>query len=924
MGTEKRIYFFEEGSKDMKDLLGGKGANLAEMTRLGLPVPPGFTITTKVCKEYLESGSLPKGLEEEIREAMAELEKRIGRKFGDAEKPLLVSVRSGAPISMPGMMDTVLNLGLNDESVEGLAQESGNPTFAYDSYRRFIQMFSDVVQGLDLHEFEKILKQVKKEEGVQYDKDLSADALKRLVDEYKKLYEKLKREPFLQDPWEQLFATVEAVFRSWNNERAIEYRKHEGIPDDLGTAVNVQVMVFGNLGENSATGVAFTRNPSSGEKMLYGEFLPQAQGEDVVAGIRTPLPVDELKKLMPDAHAKLVRTAELLEKHYRDMQDIEFTIMDGKFYILQTRSGKRTGVAAVKIAHDMVQEGLITKEEAIMRLTARDIENCLFPTILWIDEKKARYYGIDPEKLEQYLAEGKSISEIIQLERPTSTIAPLMGTGLAAGPGAATGIAVFESKKAAEMARNQNLPIILIRPETSPDDFPGMAASQGILTLRGGATSHAAIVSRQIGKTCIVGASDKSGLKIKKKDGTYLLQSAGGKYEVKEGDWITLDGYNGRVFPLRLPIVRRTELPSELNTILEWADSFAKLYVRANADKPSDTELALRFGAKGIGLARTEHQFFETERQPIMKKMIMARTTEERKKYLDKLLKFQIEDFKGLFKVLKEYPAIIRLIDPPLHEFLPREIELLEKIYKENLGPESEEYQVLQRVRELQEANPMLGLRGVRLGLLYPEIIEMQVRAIIIAAIEVQKEERFKVKPEIMIPLVISAEEFREARKIVDETARQIFQETGDTVEYKVGTMIEVPRAALVAGKIAAGEEGAEFFSFGTNDLHQMTLGFSRDDVGKFLPLYLDKKLLPVDPFVGIDEEGVGRLMKICVKEGRAARSDISIGICGEAGGNPQAIDFCHRIGLDYVSASPYRVPVARLAAAQARLRHSG
>ncbi len=922
MTQEKRIYFFEEGSKDMKNLLGGKGANLAEMTRLGLPVPPGFTITTKVCKEYLENKSLPKGLMDEVRQAVHEIEKKVGRKFGDTKKPLLVSVRSGAPISMPGMMDTVLNLGINDETVEALARESNDFKFAYDSYRRFIQMFADVVQGLDIRKFEEVLERIKKEERVEYDKDLSADALKRVVNEYKKLYEQLKGEPFPQDPWEQLKAAIEAVFRSWNNERAIEYRKHEGIPDDLGTAVNIQTMVFGNLGKNSATGVAFTRNPSSGEKTLYGEFLPQAQGEDVVAGIRTPLPVEELKKLMPKAHEELVRAAELLEKHYKDMQDIEFTIMDGKFYILQTRSGKRTGVAAVKIAHDMVQEGLITKEEAIMRLTARDIENCLFPTILWVDEKKARYQNIDPERLDQLLAEGKAISEIIQLERPITTAAILMGTGIAAGPGAAAGIAIFDSKKAVDVAKAQNKPVILIRPETSPDDFPGMAASQGILTLRGGATSHAAIVSRQIGKTCIVGSADKSGLKITTVNGVSALSSADGSIIVKEGEWITLDGYNGRIFPGRLPIIRRRELPPELNTILEWADAIAKLYVRTNADKPADTELALRFGAKGIGLARTEHQFFETERQPIMKKMIMARTKEERIKYLDQLLKFQVEDFKGLFKALKEYPAIIRLIDPPLHEFLPREVELLEKIYKENLGPESEEYQVLQRVRELQEANPMLGLRGVRLGLLYPEIIEMQVKAIITAAIEVKKEEKFDVKPEIMIPLVVSAEEFREARKIVDETAKKVIKEAGVLVDYKVGTMIEIPRAALVAGKIAAGEDGAEFFSFGTNDLHQMTLGFSRDDVGKFLPLYLEKKLLPVDPFVGIDEEGVGRLMEICVKEGREARPDISIGICGEAGGNPQAIEFCHRIGLDYVSASPYRVPVARLAAAQAQLKY--
>lgn len=625
---------------------------------------------------------------------------------------------------------------------------------------------------------------------------------------------------------------------------------------------------------------------------------------------------------MPQAYEELVQAAELLEKHYKDMQDIEFTIMDGKFYILQTRAGKRTGVAAVKIAHDMVQEGLITKEEAILRLTARDIENCLFPTILWVDEKKARYQDIDPERLEAWIAEGKTVSDIIQKEHPTIAKATVMGTGLAAGPGAAAGIAVFESKKAAEIAKSQNKPVILIRPETSPDDFPGMAASQGILTLRGGATSHAAIVSRQIGKTCIVGAADKSGLKITKVDGVAALTSADGSIVVKEGEWITLDGYNGRVFPGRLPIVKRTELPVELNTILEWADHIAKLYVRTNADKPADTELALRFGARGIGLARTEHQFFESERQPIMKKMIMARTKEERMTYLNQLLKFQIEDFKGLFKVLKEYPAIIRLIDPPLHEFLPREIELLEKIYKENLGPDSEEYQVLQRVRELQEANPMLGLRGVRLGLLYPEIIEMQVRAIITAAIEVKNEDGFDVKPEIMIPLVVSAEEFKEARKIVVEAAKQVMSEAGVNIDYKVGTMIEVPRAALVAGKIAEGKDGAEFFSFGTNDLHQMTLGFSRDDVGKFLPLYLDKKLLPVDPFVGIDEEGVGRLMEICVKEGREARPDISIGICGEAGGNPQAIEFCHRIGLDYVSASPYRVPVARLSAAQAQLKY--
>ena len=817
-------------------------------------------------------------------------------------------------------MDTILNLGLNDVTVEGLAKKTNNPRFAYDSYRRFIQMFSNVVKGLSLEHFENILAEIRKKAGVQYDKDLNVDYLKEVISQYKKLYKEKLGEDFPQDVYEQLYAAVEAVFKSWNNERAIAYRKHEGIPDTLGTAVNVQMMVFGNMGDNSATGVAFTRNPATGEKHLYGEYLPNAQGEDVVAGIRTPHPIEDMAKELPEAYKKLVEIAELLEKHYKDMQDIEFTIMEGELFILQTRAGKRTGVAAAKIAHDMVKEGLITKETAIMRIKPRDVENTLFPTILWKDEGKRKYFDIAPDLLEEELNHGKTLTEILEEHHPLEKKAKVIGKGLPAGPGAASGIAVFDSKRAEKIAKENHTPVILVRPETSPDDFAGMAASEGILTLRGGMTSHAAIVSRQIGKRCVVGA-EPSGLHIKDLDSAQPKLVAEDGVEIKEGEWITINGFNGEVYPGRLPIVRPSELPAELKELLNWCDEIADIGVRTNADKPNDTTIAINFGAKGIGLARTEHQFFEKERQPIMKKMIMAETTEERKKYLDQLLKFQIEDFVGLFKAAKGYPVIIRLIDPPLHEFLPSEVELVEKIYRENLPKDAEEYKILERVRTLKEANPMLGLRGVRLCLLYPEIAEMQTRAILEAACQV-KREGYEVHPEIMVPLISTAEEFQEGRKIIDQTAEKVFEEQKMRVDYKVGTMIEIPRAALVAGKIAGGEKGAEFFSFGTNDLHQMTFGFSRDDVGKFLPMYIEKGILKVDPFVTIDEEGTGRLMKICVDEGRAARPDLSIGICGEQGGDPQSIDFCYRIGLDYVSASPFRIPVARLAAAQATIRH--
>ena len=898
--SEKYVYrFFSrekcEGSAEMKNLLGGKGANLAQMTSLGLPVPPGFVISTKACLHFLANNNeYPEGLSEQIEEALTELEQVNGKKLGDNKDPLLVSVRSGAAISMPGMMDTVLNLGLNDVSVEGLAKKTSNPRFAYDAYRRFIYMFADVVMGLSKDYFEKELEKMKEKQGVKFDSELSAEALKELVEINKKVYEEHLGEPFPQDPKEQLDKAIRAVFNSWNNKRAIDYRNYHGISHDLGTAVNVQTMVFGNMGDDSATGVAFTRNPSTGDKQVYGEYLVNAQGEDVVAGIRTPEPISHLKDHMLEVYNQLIELAQLLENRYRDMQDMEFTIQQGKLYLLQTRNGKRTGIAAGKIAYDLVQEGLITKEEAILRISASDVDNCLFPSINWAQ--------INPN------APIKSIKAELKKKQ--------LGKGLPAGAAAACGIAYFTADGAKEAA-DRGEDTILVRVETTPEDFHGMAASKGILTMKGGLTSHAAIVARQIGKACIVG-SERGGITIDLE----AKEVRGNGLVVKEGEWITIDGTDGAIYQGKLPTTP-AELPEGMQKILEWADEYAKLKVRANADKPDQFRKAIEFGATGIGLCRTEHMFFD--HLDIVREMILARSEEERKIAVDKLEPFQEKDFEGLFEAAEGRPVIIRLIDPPLHEFLPSEEELLIEIYEARLAGKTEEdlkeqYNMLEHVRLMKEQNPMLGLRGCRLGITMPIVTEMQSRAIFRAAAKVKKK-GIEVMPEVMVPLVGFETEFKHQRKIIDRIAKEIMEEEGVEFKYLVGTMIEVPRAAITAADIAKGEEGAEFFSFGTNDLHQMTLGFSRDDAGPFINKYLSLDIIPADPFVTIDQVGVGRLMQLCVSEGRLTKPDLEIGICGEQGGEPKSIEFCHKIGLDYVSCSPFRVPIARLAAAHSALK---
>lgn len=899
--TEKYVYkFFDkeacEGSADMKNLLGGKGANLAEMTSLGLPVPPGFVVSTQACLHFLANNEeYPLGLKAEVDEALEALETHMGKKLGDDEDPLLVSVRSGARISMPGMMDTVLNLGLNDVSVEELANISNDPRFAYDSYRRFMYMYADVVKGVSKEHFEKELVKLKHELGVENDTEIPADELKKLIQKYKAIYKEHMGEEFPQDPRKQLDDAIRAVFRSWNTRRAIDYRNHQGIPHDLGTAVNVMTMIYGNLGETSATGVAFTRNPSDGEKKLYGEFLVNAQGEDVVAGIRTPVPIEDLKASMPDLYNQLFEISELLEKRYRDMQDMEFTIQQGKLYMLQTRNGKRTGIAASQIAYDLVKEGAISKEEAILRIEPDDVENALFPSIDW--------GKIDPN------APVKQIKEHIKDK--------FLGTGLAAGAAAATGKAVFDADRAQEISE-QGQDVILIRVETTPEDFHGMAASKGILTMKGGLTSHAAIVARQIGKACIVG-SEKGGISI---DIEKRELTANGLV-VREGDWITIDGDDGSIYSDKLP-TRPAELPESMKTILDWCDETAKIGVKANADKPDQFIKALEFGAKGIGLCRTEHMFFDN--LDLVRGMILAKNDEERKHYVDQLEPVQEEDFRGIFDVSKGYPVIIRLIDPPLHEFLPSEEELMTEIFEAKLaGKKDEDFKetadMLEVVREMKEQNPMLGLRGCRLGITMPIVTEMQSRAIFKAAVKVIKSGK-KVFPEVMVPLVGFQKEFEHQRTIIDRVAKEVMQEEGIEFKYLVGTMIEVPRAALTSSEIAGGEKGAQFFSFGTNDLHQMALGFSRDDAGTFISKYMEMGILESDPFVSIEETGVGRLMKMTVDEGKAANPELECGICGEQGGDPQSIDFCYRIGLNYVSCSPYRVPIARLAAAHTTLRN--
>lgn len=874
----KMVYFFgggkAEGKADMRNLLGGKGANLAEMAELGIPVPAGFTITTEVCIAYYENDrQWPEGLEEQVKKAIKQVEEVMGAEFGNSENPLLLAVRSGARVSMPGMMDTVLNLGLNDEAVQGLARRTNNPRFAYDSYRRFIQMYGDVVLGVDFAEFESRLENLKARRGVQLDTELEADDWKELVGEFKALVEEKTGKPFPGDPWEQLVGAINAVFNSWHNPRAIRYRQIHDIPHDWGTAVNVQAMVFGNLGETSGTGVAFTRNPSTGENEFYGEYLINAQGEDVVAGIRTPEPISTLKESMPEVYAELESIYKRLEQHYKDMQDIEFTIQDGKLYMLQTRSGKRTAAAAVRIAVEMVEEGLIDKETALLRVDPNQLDQLLHP---WFDEKAA-------------------------------AAAEVLTTGLPASPGAAVGRVVFNADDAEEWAARGEA-VILTRTETSPEDIGGMDVAVGILTSRGGMTSHAAVVARGMGKCCVVGAGE---IQIDYESKTFTVN---GK-TVKEGDWISIDGTTGRVMLGKVETVE-PELTGYFGKIMEWADEVRSLRVRTNADTPHDAKTARDFGAEGIGLCRTEHMFFAEDRIGIVREMIIADNEEARRKALDKLQPIQQQDFYDIFKVMEGLPVTIRLLDPPLHEFLPQEDAAIEQLAKDlGITPAA----LRERVESLRELNPMLGHRGCRLAITYPEIYEMQVRAIIGAAAQLAKEGQ-EVVPEIMIPLVGTVQELEILRELVVRTAEQVMEEAGVKIEYQVGTMIEIPRATLIADRIA---EHADFFSFGTNDLTQLTFGYSRDDAGTFLPDYLDKGILEKDPFQSIDQTGVGELVKIGAEKGRSAKESLKLGICGEHGGDPASVDFFHRAGLDYVSCSPYRVPIARLAAAQAQIRNA-
>lgn len=869
----KYVYLFSEGNASMRDLLGGKGANLAEMTSLGLPVPRGFTITTEACTRYYQDGKvIAKEIEDEIYRTMEKLEEIVGKKFGDPSNPFLVSVRSGARVSMPGMMDTILNLGLNDEVVVGLAKLTNNERFAYDSYRRFIQMFSDVVMEVEKSKFEAILDAVKEENNCENDCDLSAENLKEVVRRYKELFKKEKGFDFPQDPKTQLMEAVKAVFRSWENPRAIVYRRLNDIPGDWGTAVNVQEMVYGNMGNDSGTGVAFTRNPATGEKKLYGEFLMNAQGEDVVAGIRTPQSIDQLKEVMPDVYNQFVEIAEKLERHYRDMQDMEFTIERGKLFMLQTRNGKRTAAAALKIAVDLVNEGMVTKEEAILKVDPKQLDTLLHP-------------NFEPSALKN----AKPIAK-----------------GLPASPGAATGKIYFRAEDAVEAAKNGEKDIILVRLETSPEDIEGMHVSKGILTGRGGMTSHAAVVARGMGTCCVAGCSE---IRINEEE-KYFVDKNGKKYV--EGDWISLDGSTGNVYGEKLPTVEH-EMTGDFATLMQWADEIRTLKIRTNADTPADAIQARKFGAEGIGLCRTEHMFFDSDRIPAMREMIVARTEEQRRKALDKLLPMQRKDFEELFTAMEGYPVTIRFLDPPLHEFLPQEDEDIEALAKE-MGITFDELKAI--VTGLHEFNPMMGHRGCRLAVTYPEIAEMQTRAVIEAAINVSRK-NIKVVPEIMIPLVGDVKELKYVKDVVVRTANELIEKSGVKIEYKVGTMIEIPRAAITADEIA---KEAEFFSFGTNDLTQMTFGFSRDDAGKFLEEYYNKKIYEFDPFAKLDQDGVGKLVEMAAKLGRQTRPDIKLGICGEHGGDPSSIEFCHQIGLNYVSCSPFRVPIARLAAAQARV----
>jgi pyruvate,orthophosphate dikinase len=873
--AQRYVYFFgagqAEGGKEMKALLGGKGANLAEMTRIGVPVPPGFTITTDACRHYLRHHDVPDGLRDEVAENVRRLEAATGKSFGGEGDPLLVSVRSGAAVSMPGMMDTILNLGLNERTVAALADMAQDHRFAWDSYRRFVQMYSDVVLGVHVDRFERLLEARKHARGVEEDTDLSADDLRGLTAEYHALVLEATGRPFPEDPQEQLWGAIGAVFESWNTPRAVAYRRVNGIPDDMGTAVSVCSMVFGNMGETSGTGVAFTRDPSTGERAFFGEFLVNAQGEDVVAGIRTPLAIAAMAQRLPEAYTELVEVQGRLERHYREMQDLEFTVERGRLYLLQTRTGKRSAAAAVRIAVEMVDEGLITREEAVLRVDPAHVEQLLHPTI-------------DP-----------------------AAHVHVLTTGLPASPGAASGVVVFSPDEAAERGAAGEA-VILVRRETSPEDFHGMVAARAILTCRGGMTSHAAVVARGMGKCCVAGASE---LHV---DEAYRRFSVG-DVVVRENEWITLDGGTGRVILGQVP-TSRPQLSPEFRRLMEWADGFRTLRVRTNADTPHDSRVAREFGAEGIGLCRTEHMFFEGDRIDAVREMILAETGARRAIALAKLLPMQRQDFEGIFRAMDGLPVTIRLLDPPLHEFLPAgAAEIKDLARKMGVDP----VKLRARVERHHEANPMLGHRGCRLGISYPDITWMQAQAIFEAAVAVQRE-GVTVCPEIMVPLVGTAEELKRQRAIIDDCAHEVFEHTDQRVDYMVGTMIELPRAALTADRIA---ESAQFFSFGTNDLTQTTLGMSRDDAGSFLPHYVEQGILPADPFQTLDQEGVGRLVETACRLGRGVRPELKLGICGEHGGDPQSVEFFHRTGLNYVSCSPFRVPVARLAAAQAALKYS-
>ena len=870
----KYVYLFKEGNASMRNLLGGKGANLAEMTKIGLPVPQGFTVTTEACTRYYEDGkTIGEDIVEQIYAALAETEKICGKKFGDLENPFLVSVRSGARASMPGMMDTILNLGLNDVAVKGLANLTENERFAYDSYRRFIQMFSDVVMEIPKSFFERVLDEIKESKGAKYDTDLNAEDMKEIVVRFKEIYKEKMGVEFPQDPKVQLMEAIKAVFRSWDNPRAIYYRRMNDIPSDWGTAVNVQSMVFGNMGNTSGTGVAFTRDPSTGEKKLYGEYLINAQGEDVVAGIRTPQKIETLQQVMPEVYEQFVNIAQTLENHYRDMQDMEYTIERGKLYMLQTRNGKRTAAAALKIAVDLVNEGMITTDEAILKVEPKQLDSLLHPQFDAVALKKAKEIAM----------------------------------GLAASPGAACGMVYFTAEEATAAAKSGKK-VVLVRLETSPEDIEGMAHAQGILTARGGMTSHAAVVARGMGTCCVAGCG---ALRVDEEAKTATI----GDVVFHEGDWMSIDGSTGKVYAEAIPTVDAS-VSGDFATLMGWADAARKLGVRTNADNPHDAAVAVKYGAEGIGLCRTEHMFFEATRIADMRQMILSETEEQRREALAKLLPYQKADFKGMYKALEGRPMTVRYLDPPLHEFLPAKnmTEEIEALAKE-LGTTTDK--IVAKIDELHEFNPMMGFRGCRLAVRYPEIAEMQTRAVIEAAIEVKQEDGYDIHPEIMIPLVGEVKELAYVKKVVLDTAKKVMDEKGVELDVKVGTMIEIPRAAVTADEIA---KEAQFFSFGTNDLTQMTFGFSRDDAAKFLGAYYDKKIYESDPFARLDQNGVGKLVQMAAKLGKQTRPDIKLGICGEHGGDPSSVMFCHKVGLNYVSCSPFRVPIARLAAAHAAI----